>query len=95
MEEVKTDDLGLEPETGDGAPEIVSDTAIAAEPATEVEVEEKLDPRHHVAVDLNASGDYVIYENTGRPFARTLSLGGKTYEHVAEHRGVWAYRHLG
>lgn len=84
------DDLGdLDPLE---APEV---PAVEPEAVAAVAVDEELDPEKHVAVDLGANGVYTIYDSVERPFARTVNMNGKTYEHVGEHRGVWAYRHLG
>lgn len=51
-----------------------------------------------IAVDIGSNGTYEIHSIEGTKYNgrdRHVHLGGLTYEHVGEHRGVWAYRHLG
>ena len=59
---------------------------------------EKLDPEKHVAIHLEGDAHKIMLlsEFPGtRPYSRTLKYQGKTVEHTHDHRGVWAYRHLG
>lgn len=60
--------------------------------------EEVLDPEKHVAIHLGGEVHKIMLlsEFPGvRPYSRTLNLNGQTVEHTHDHRGVWAYRHLG
>lgn len=65
------------------------------------EVEIEVDPDTQIAVDWGGTGNYTIIDapvlEDGTPDIRSrhVHLQGKTFEHVAEHKGVWAYRHLG
>lgn len=70
----------------------IVEEAVPSDPEAEV-----LDPSTHCAVDVFSNGGYQIRElpEGARKGERTLVFDGKTYEHVAEHRGLWAYRHLG
>lgn len=62
------------------------------------------DPAKFIAIDHSGGGaftitalrDLKIEHPTNRPFAeRYIRVGDRTFEHVAEVNGVWAYRHLG
>ena len=70
--------------------------AVTEEPSNVDVVDEgPLDPKKFIAVDFG-SGSFAPIplpaEYTDKE--RTITLEGKTFEHVAEYRGVWAYRHL-
>lgn len=69
----------------------------AEEAAKNAELAISLDPSKFVAVDVGGTGGYSVHEMPEgmEKGSRTIQLAGKTYEHVGEHRGVWAYRHLG
>lgn len=60
----------------------------------------EVDPQTQIAVDYAGNGTYSIEDapvTDGRPEVnnRIVVIGGKPFEHVGEHLGLWAYRHLG
>lgn len=76
----------------------VEEVEVAEGDATPVEdPDSPLDPEKFIAVDTGGQGTYEVHPIPAgyRPFARTILIHGRTFEHVADHRGVWAYRHLG
>lgn len=72
-------------------------SAAIAFPATDAPDDGPIEEGKFIAVDVGGGGAYEIHKvapgDTGKE--RTIRLMGRTYEHVGEHRGVWAYRYLG
>lgn len=89
---------GAEVVSNEGQEDVEETAEEVAESAPGHDPDEVLDPEKHVAIHMegNAHKIMLLSEFRGvRPFSRTLPYNGQILEHTHDHRGVWAYRHLG
>lgn len=94
------EDVPAEEEAGVTDAEVEPEAAAeGAEVVTEIPADDDslLDENKFIAVDSGGTGSYEIrpLPPETRPRTRAINLHGKSFEHVGEYRGVWAYRHLG